>query len=107
MNLLLSILYLVVMFLVILGIIFVCKKFVFAKVRVNKYIPLAVAIIGFLIQLFVRPANMVAQTALLVVTVLSFFWFMDIQQTGGVKISKEKKIDIKPKAKPNRVKKNH
>ncbi|MDU3353257.1 hypothetical protein [Clostridium sp.] len=85
-NFLISALYLVIMFAVLLGIIMLCKKWVFTKIRINKFIPLAVAIIGFAIQLFVRPEGMV------------------IQMTGGPKKSNEKKIVIKPKAKPNRLK---
>ena len=38
-----------------------------------------------------------------ILTVTFFLWFMDIQTTGGPK-KKEKKIEIRPKAKPNRVK---
>ena len=103
-NFLISALYLVIMFAVLLGIIMLCKKWVFTKIRINKFIPLAVAIIGFAIQLFVRPEGMVIQMVVMAVTVISFFWFMDIQQTGGPKKSNEKKIVIKPKAKPNRLK---
>ena len=36
-------------------------------------------------------------------TVWFFMWFIDIQSTGGPK-KKEKKIEIRPKAKPNRAK---
>lgn len=103
-NFLISALYLVIMFAVLLGIIMLCKKWVFTKIRINKFIPLAVAIIGFIIQLFVRPKGMIIQMVVMAITVISFFWFMDIQQTGGPKKSNEKKIVIKPKAKPNRLK---
>ena len=96
-NFLISALYLVIMFAVLLGIIMLCKKWVFTKIRINKFI-------GFAIQLFVRPEGMVIQMIVMAVTVISFFWFMDIQQTGGPKKSNEKKIVIKPKAKPNRLK---
>ena len=40
---------------------------------------------------------------LTILTVTFFLWFMDIVTTGGPK-QKEKKIEIRPKAKPNRVK---
>lgn len=103
-NFLVSLLYLAIMFVILMGILMLCKKWVFSKIRINKFIPLAVAIVGFAIQLFVKPQNMIVQMAIMIVTVISFFWFMDIQQTGGAKISKEKKIVIKPKAKPNRIK---
>ena len=40
---------------------------------------------------------------LTILTITFFLWFMDIVTTGGPK-KKEKKIEIRPKAKPNRVK---
>ena len=73
-----------------------CKKWVFTKIRINKFIPLAVAIIGFAIQLFVRPEGMVIQMIVMAVTVISFFWFMDIQQTGGPKKSNENHAEKQP-----------
>lgn len=103
-NFLVSALYLLIMFAIIMGLLMVCKKWVFSKIRLNKFIPLAVAIIGFCFQLFVKPQNFVIQAVVTVITIISFFWFMDILQTGGAKKSKEKKIVIKPKAKPNRLK---
>ncbi len=82
-----------------------CGKYIFKKVRVNKWVPLAVAIALFLIQMFLTTTQRVVpvQMLLSVLSVLFFLWFMDILQTGGPKKS-EKKIVIKPKAKPNRVK---
>ena len=38
-----------------------------------------------------------------IINITFFLWFMDIQTTGGPKVP-EKKIVIRPKAKPNRVK---
>ena len=104
MNFLISALYLIVMFAVLLGVILLCKKWVFSKIRINKYIPLAIALLGFGVQLFLKPQGMVVQMILMAIIVVFFFWFMDIQQTGGPKKSNEKKVVIKPKAKPNRVK---
>ena len=72
-NFLISALYLVIMFAVLLGIIMLCKKWVFTKIRINKFIPLAVAIIGFIIQLFVRPEGMIIQMVVMAITVISFF----------------------------------
>lgn len=79
------------------------RKFVFSKVRINKFIPLGIAIAGLLAQLFLKPTNPVLNIGLTIVTVAFFMWFMDIQITGGPK-KQEKEIVIKPKAKPNRVK---
>ncbi|MGL4774205.1 MAG: hypothetical protein ACRC2K_11610 [Clostridium sp.] len=105
MGLLSMLLYLAIMFVVIFASFVVLKKYVFSKVPVNKFIPLAVAIILFLIQVFVK-LDSIGTMVTTYFAVLSFLWFMDIQQTGGPKKNKEKKIVIKPKAKPNRVKNN-
>ncbi|MBN1052794.1 hypothetical protein DV092_12190 [Clostridium botulinum] len=82
-----------------------CRKYIFKKVRVNKWVPLSIAIVLFLVQMFLTTTKRVVpiQMLLSVLSVLFFLWFMDILQTGGLKKS-EKKIIIKPKAKPNRVK---
>ncbi|WP_195263333.1 MULTISPECIES: hypothetical protein [unclassified Clostridium] len=79
------------------------KKYVFSKVRINKWIPLAIALVLFLAQFFIKPNNMWINMGLTLVIVWFFLWFFDIQSTGGPK-KKEKKIEIRPKAKPNRVK---
>ncbi len=79
------------------------RKYVFSKVRVNKWIILAISVVLFLVQFLVKSTN-VWVTMLFTVVILWFFmWFMDIHNTGGPK-QKEKKIEIRPKAKPNRVK---
>lgn len=86
-----------------------CKKFIFSKLRINKWIPLAIAIGLFIVQTFTQTItgqeNIYVSGALSIFVVLFFLWFMDIVQTGGAK-KKEKQITIKSKAKPNRVKKN-
>ncbi|WP_024614434.1 hypothetical protein [Clostridium sp. Ade.TY] len=101
-NIVLQILYIVVMIAIILGVYALCKKFVFPKIRINKFIPLAVAIVLFIIQIFGVVKNQWGSLAITVIIIVSFLWFMDIHQTGGPKI--DKKIVIKPKAKPNRAK---
>ena len=97
------ILYFILMVVLIVAAILLLKKFVFSKVRINKYIPLVISIVFLLLQIFLRSKNIVITTIVTLLAVLFFAWFWDIQQTGGIK--KEKKIVIKPKAKPNRVKK--
>lgn len=79
------------------------KKYVFSKVRINKWIPLAISIVLFGLQFFVDRNNMLVNAIFTLVIVWFFMWFIDIQSTGGPK-KKEKKIEIRPKAKPNRVK---
>ena len=103
MNILITILTFILMLIVILAVYAFCKKFVFTKVRINKWIPLSVAIVLFIVQLFTPTVNQYVKYGLSIVSVLFFLWFMDIFQTGGPK-KKEKEIVIKPKAKPNRVK---
>ena len=79
------------------------KKYVFSKVRINKWIPLAISIVLFGLQFFVDRNKMLVNAIFTLVIVWFFMWFIDIQSTGGPK-KKEKKIEIRPKAKPNRVK---
>ena len=83
------------------------RKYVFSKVRINKFIPLGIAITLFVLQIFmpvILGKNIMwVSFVLTLLTVTFFLWFMDIQTTGGPK-KKEKKIEIRPKAKPNRVK---
>ncbi|ASW43620.1 hypothetical protein [Clostridium isatidis] len=78
------------------------RKFVFSKIRVNKWIILGITILSFVLQFIINPQNFWLKNLFTVVTVWFFLWFMEIQTTGGPKI--EKKIVIRPKAKPNRVK---
>lgn len=101
---LLNILLLVVMFVVLMAVLVLLKKYVFSKIRINKYIPLTIAIIGFILQFVYKIGNNLAGLGLSAGIVIFFFWFLDIHQTGGPKKVKTKKIVMKPKAKPNRVK---
>ncbi|MDR3596921.1 hypothetical protein [Clostridium sp.] len=105
MNIVQTILIFVVICAVILGVNALCKKFIFGKVRINKWIPLAIAIGLFVAQMLIGNSNLYVSSVFSILVVLFFLWFMDIMQTGGPK-KKEKQIMIKPKAKPNRVKKN-
>lgn len=106
-SFLLTLLYFVLLLVIVFGIMFLGRKYVFSKVRINKYIPLGIAIVTLILQ-FVIPViignNIFLVSFLLpILTVAFFLWFLDIQATGGPK-KKEKKIEIRPKAKPNRVK---
>jgi hydrogenase-4 membrane subunit HyfE len=104
MNFLSTIISFIVMFAIIAAAYVLCRKFVFCKIRINKWIPLSIAIILLIAQIFLGQTNNYISYGLSIFTVLFFLWFMDIAQTGGPK-KKEKQIVIKPKAKPNRVKK--
>lgn len=111
MNILFTILYFVALLAIMFGVMILGRKYVFSKVRINKYIPLGISIVLLIIQ-FLLPimvpsltggAKFAVTTVITVVTVTFFLWFLDIQTTGGPKKA-EKKIEIRPKAKPNRVK---
>ncbi|BCZ48314.1 hypothetical protein psyc5s11_43810 [Clostridium gelidum] len=109
MNLLITIISFVLLFGVIVVAYVVAKKYIFVKVRITKWIPLSISIILFAAQIFadkIFPYEITKYISygLSIFAVLFFLWFMDIMQTGGPK-KKEKQIVIKPKAKPNRVKK--
>mgnify|MGYP000275880438 CR=1 FL=1 len=106
MDFFITILSFILMFAVIMGGYILCKKYVFSKVRINKWIPLAIAIVLFVAQIFLGAImNKYFTIGISIFAVIFFLWFMDIMQTGGPK-KKEKPIVIKPKAKPNRVKKD-
>ncbi|MDU7455392.1 hypothetical protein [Clostridium saudiense] len=106
-NFLGTLLYFLVLLAIVFGVMFLGRKYVFSKVRINKYIPLGIAIVLFILQIFmlaILGKNIVWVSFLLTILTVTFFlWFMDIVTTGGPK-QKEKKIEIRPKAKPNRVK---
>lgn len=110
MDFFMTILSFVLMFAVIMVAYVLCKKYVFSRVRINKWIPLAIAIVLFVAQIFLgtveflQPISKYATIVISIFAVIFFLWFMDIMQTGGPK-KKEKQIVIKPKAKPNRAKK--
>ena len=107
-NFLRWILYFILLFALTLGVSFLGRKYVFSKVRINKFIPLAIAIILLVIQMFLPNivswgSNIIVVITMTILTVTFFMWFLEIQTTGGPK-KKEKEIVIRPKAKPNRVK---
>lgn len=79
------------------------RKYVFQNVRINKWIPLAISIVLFVVQFIVKTKNIWISMAFTLVIVWFFMWFIDIQSTGGPR-KKEKQIEIRPKAKPNRAK---
>lgn len=79
------------------------RKYVFSRVKINKWIPLGISLVLFVLQFFFGKQNIWISAIFTLVVVWFFMWFIDIQSTGGPK-KKEKKIEIRPKAKPNRVK---
>lgn len=82
-------------------------KYIFDKIGMNKWIPLALAALVIIAQFMLRTnLNVNLQLVLTLIGVFFFIWFMHINMTGGPKKKKEKEIVIRPKAKPNRVKHN-
>lgn len=104
MNFFTTIISFILLFAVVVVAYVLSKKYIFTKVRITKWIPLSIAIILFAAQMLLGQTNKYLSYGLSIFAVLFFLWFMDIMQTGGPK-KKEKQIVIKPKAKPNRVKK--
>ncbi len=98
-----NILYIVIMIVATILIFWGGRKFIFSKVKINKWIPLGISIVILASQFFIGNQNKWINAVLTLLTVMFFLWFMDIHSTGGPKVP-EKKIVIKPKAKPNRVK---
>lgn len=84
------------------------SRYVFCKIRVNKWVLLALSIIIFGLS-FVVPGTGatidIVKMGLSGVAAIIFFWFFDINKDGNPRIKKaKKKVVIKSKAKPNRVK---
>lgn len=105
---------------VVLGIYTLLKKFVFDKIKINKWIVLVIAFIGFIALPLVFPTLPVIVTNYVIpgISAVLFLWFLDLcgfmnraqnkaaQTTYNKPKSKKNDIVIKPKAKPNRVKNN-
>ena len=105
MNFLKWILYFILLFALTLGVSFLGRKYVFSKVRINKFIPLAIAIILLVVQMFLPSivswgSNIIVVVTMTILTVTFFMWFLEIQATGGPK-KKEKEIVIIPYARFN------
>ncbi|NKF07068.1 hypothetical protein [Clostridium gasigenes] len=98
-----NILYIVIMIVATILIFWGGRKFIFSKVKINKWIPLGISIVILASQFFIGNQNKWINAVSTLLTVMFFLWFMEIHSTGGPKVA-EKKIVIKPKAKPNRVK---
>ena len=86
-NFLRWILYFILLFALTLGVSFLGRKYVFSKVRINKFIPLAIAIILLVIQMFLPNivswgSNIIVVITMTILTVTFFMWFLEIQATG-------------------------
>lgn len=85
------------------------SRYVFNRVRINKWIILGASIISFIIIfLNVKFPYNYSETVNFILTAIFgilLLWFFDVNKNGYPKVKKDKKVVIKPKAKPNRVKK--
>ena len=69
MNFLKWILYFILLFALTLGVSFLGRKYVFSKVRINKFIPLAIAIILLVVQMFLPSIVSWGSNIIVVVTI--------------------------------------
>jgi hypothetical protein len=91
------------------------KPFVLDKIKVNKWFILAIALIEFIVPTVIWPTMPYVFVNYIIpgVFVILFLWFLDLsgfikkRKPRNVTYNNKKKsnITIKPKAKPNRVKK--
>lgn len=84
------------------------RIFVLSKLNVNKWVVLSAAVLVFFLPLLTG-INMNTTIAALIQSglfVILFLWFMDLSGFSNRR-SKKKEVVIKPKAKPNRVKKHN
>ena len=125
MDILITILSIVAFSVIVLVIYNVLKAYVLFKVKVNKWIVLAAAVVLFIAPIIIWP-NMPTYVSNYIVPgifVVLFLWFMDLSgfmrkrniskpnsktnvTTTSAKKDKKKNVVIRPKAKPNRVKNN-
>lgn len=86
------------------------SRYVFSRVVVNKWILLVVSIVLFASWWIIPNSSAminIPKMFLMAIAAIIFFWFLDVQRSGNPRIKKAaKKVVIKPKAKPNRVKNN-
>jgi hypothetical protein len=121
MDIFIAILKIIAGSIVILAIYYGLKTYVLSKIKVNKWIVLAAAIVVFIVPMLVLP-NMPGYVRTYVIPgifVILFLWFMDLSgfikkrdvsktnyTTTSSKKDNKKDIVIRSKAKPNRVKNN-
>ncbi|GIM30332.1 hypothetical protein CPJCM30710_29980 [Clostridium polyendosporum] len=103
MNNFLSILLFIGFSIIVLVVFNLLKHFILSKLKVNKWIVLGAAIVFFFLPAFLTQfQGYIIRLVMSSIFVILFLWFIDLAGYGIKK--KEKKIKIKPKAKPNRVK---
>ncbi|SHF10913.1 hypothetical protein [Clostridium fallax] len=101
MSILLNLLPIIFFALIVIVLFNILKIFVFSKITINKWIVLAASIVAFIIPIVIGVNQRIVTLIFSGIFVILFLWFLDLLQYGP---KKEKKIKIKPKAKPNRIK---
>jgi hypothetical protein len=91
------------------------KPLILDKIKVNKWIILSIAIIEFIVPplIWSTMPNVLVKYIIPGIFVILFLWFMDLSgfikkgkpRNTNYNKKKENTIIIKPKAKPNRIKK--
>ena len=123
MDILITILSIVAFSVIVLVLYNVLKAYVLFKVKVNKWVVLASAVVLFIAPIVIWPDMPTYASNYIVpgVFVVLFLWFMDLSgfmrkrnvsksnsktnvTTTSAKKDKKKDVVIRPKAKPNRVK---
>ncbi len=79
----------------------ILRVYVLHKLKVNRWIIFALAIIVFLVPSLLSLQGLLWVSIQSGFFVLLFLWFVDLTKIQKIK---DKQIKIKPKAKPNRVK---
>jgi amino acid transporter len=84
------------------------KKYLFSKIKVNKWVILILAILTFaapyaLYALNIKTSSKIINYVQMPLFVFLFLWYFDLLGIGHPKTEKHDVV-IKPKAKPNRVK---
>lgn len=79
------------------------KMFILARLNVNKWIVLAFALVIYFVGAILGLKGFLSLIVLFI-TLILVFWFIDLNFYSKP-VSKKKEIKIRPKAKPNRLKK--
>ncbi|MCJ7689453.1 MAG: hypothetical protein MUO60_09060 [Clostridiaceae bacterium] len=121
MDIFITILSIIAGSIIMLVVYYLLKTYVLFKIKVNKWIVLAAAIVLFIVPILIWPdmPEYVKSYLLPGIFVVLFLWFMDLSgyikkrndsktnyTTIGNKKDNKKDVVIRPKAKPNRVKNN-
>ena len=93
-NFLRWILYFILLFALTLGVSFLGRKYIFSKVRINKFIPLAIAIVLLVIQMFLPNIVSWGSNIIVVITMTiltSYFFHVVLRDTSYWRPKKKEK----------------